>query len=78
MYRRMGDIRNKVQWKRKQLFVGNEGGGVSMAVLASFEATCKDNGIDFEKWLADVLVRLDCCPTADIRTLLSHNWKPKS
>ncbi|MBR0458531.1 MAG: transposase domain-containing protein, partial [Victivallales bacterium] len=64
--------------RKNWLFVGNGGVGVSMAVLASFAATCKDNGVDFEKWLADVLLRLDSRPASGIRTLLPHNWKPES
>ena len=63
--------------RRNWLFVGNDNGGTSMATLASFAATCKDNGVDFEKWLADVLVRLDTCPESEIKTLLPHNWKRK-
>ena len=38
----------------------------------------KDNGVDFEKWLGDVLLRLDTCPASDIKSLLPHNWKPSA
>ena len=61
--------------RRNWLFVGNENGGTSMAVLASFAATCKDNGVDFEKWLEDVLTRLDTCKASEMRSLLPHIWK---
>ena len=64
--------------RKNWLFVGGDGGGTSMAVLASFAATCKDNGVDFEKWLGDVLLRLDTCPASDIKSLLPHNWKPSA
>lgn len=63
--------------RRNWLFVGNDGGGTSMAVLASFAATCRENGIDFETWLLDVLFRLDACPASELKTLLPHNWKPE-
>ena len=33
--------------RRNWLFVGSECGGVSMAVLAGFAATCRENGVDF-------------------------------
>ena len=64
--------------RKNWLFVGGDNGGTSMAVLASFAATCKDNGVDFEKWLGDVILRLDTCPASGIGigTLLPHNWKP--
>lgn len=60
--------------RKNWLFVGNHGGGTSMAILASFAATCKDNNIDFEKWLADVLVRLDTTPADQLDTLLPVKW----
>ena len=46
-----------------------------MAILASFAATCKENGVDFEKWLLDVLVRLDHTTTRQLPSLLPHLWK---
>jgi len=44
-----------------------------MATLASFAATCKE--VNFEAWLADVLVRLDTTPSDRITELLPHIWK---
>ncbi len=63
--------------RRNWLFVGSAGGGTSMAVLASFAATCKDNGVDFERWLADVLFRLDTTPAARVAELLPHEWQKR-
>ena len=62
--------------RRNWLFVGEPSGGESMAVLASFAATCKANGVDFERWLADVLARLDTCPSESLDGLLPHRWSP--
>ena len=39
--------------RKNWLFVGNEDGGTSMATLASFAATCKDNDVNFESWLCN-------------------------
>ena len=61
--------------RKNWLFVGNENGGTSMATLASFAATCKDNGVNFEEWLADVLVRIDTIQASRITELLPHLWK---
>ena len=61
--------------RKNWLFVGNDNGGTSMATLASFAATCKDNGVDFEKWLCDVLPRLDTTPCDRITELLPHLWQ---
>lgn len=40
------------------MFVGNERGGKSFAVLASLVNTAKLNSVDPEVWLADVLERI--------------------
>lgn len=61
--------------RKNWLFVGNDNGGTSMATLASFAATCKDNDVDFEAWLCDVLLRLDTTPYDRITELLPHAWK---
>ena len=55
--------------------MGSECGGVSMAVLAGFAATCRENGVDFEEWLSDVLPRPDTHPVASIGELLPHEWR---
>lgn len=44
--------------RKNSLFVGNERGGKSFAVLASLVNTAKLNGVDPEVWLADVLERI--------------------
>lgn len=61
--------------RKNWLFVGSPEGGRSMAVLASFAATCKDNGVNFEEWLLDVVRRLDTTPAKDIDCQLPHHWK---
>ena len=45
------------------------------AVINSLVATCKDNQIDFEAWLTDILPKLGKTGMADIDTLLPHLWK---
>ncbi|MGN0866616.1 MAG: transposase domain-containing protein [Oligosphaeraceae bacterium] len=49
--------------------------GASLAFLAGFAATGKENAVDFEKWLLDVMERLDTTPAEDIDCLLPHLWK---
>ena len=61
--------------RKNWLFVGGRDGGRRMAILASFAATCKENGVDFEKWLLDVLVRLDHTTPKQLPSLLPHLWK---
>ncbi|MDP9810037.1 hypothetical protein J2W42_002898 [Rhizobium tibeticum] len=59
------------------MFVGNERGGKSFAVLASLVNTCKLNGVDPEVWLADVLERIISgkVKANEMETLLAWNWK---
>lgn len=44
--------------RKNSLFVGNERGGQTFAVLASLVNTAKLNGVDPDAWLADVLERI--------------------
>lgn len=63
--------------RKNSLFVGNERGGKSFAVLASLVNTAKLNGVDPEKWLADVLERIISGKVkADrMESLLPWAWK---
>ncbi|MGN0879302.1 MAG: transposase domain-containing protein [Oligosphaeraceae bacterium] len=45
-----------------------------MAILVGLAATCRENGVDVEEWLSDVLPRLDTHPAARIGELLPHEW----
>ena len=61
--------------RKNWLFVGNQEAGTNMAILASFAATCKLNEVNFERWLEDVIVKLDTTPSSRINELLPHEWK---
>lgn len=51
-------------------FAGSEAGGQRLAILYSFAATCKENGVYFRKWLEDVLPRLNSTPAGQIDLLI--------
>ena len=55
--------------------MGSPKGDVSLAVLASFAATGKENSVDFEKCLLDAMRKLDTTPAEDINCLLPYLWK---
>ena len=61
--------------RKNWLFVANGNGGEMAAVINSLVVTCKDNKVDFEAWLADILPRLASTCVADIDKLLPHLWK---
>ncbi|UKI32427.1 MAG: transposase [Lentisphaeria bacterium] len=56
--------------RKNCLFAGSEAGGQRLAILYSFAATCKANGICFRKWLEDVLPRLNSTPAGQIDLLI--------
>jgi transposase len=61
----------RINW----LFVGSDQGGVTAAVLFSFTASCKQQGIDAFAYLRDVLERLATHPAERLGELLPHRWQ---
>ena len=55
------------QWENR---TGSEAGGQRLAILYSFAATCKANGICFRTWLEEVLSRLTTTPAGLIDSLI--------
>ncbi len=60
--------------RKNWLFFGSDDGGRTLAVLASFTATCLQRKIDPWKYLKDVLTRLPSTPTDQLATLLPDAW----
>jgi transposase len=63
--------------RKNWLFVGEDGGGESMAVLQTIVATCKLNGINPYDYIKDVIIRLQSTETKDITPLLPTHWTPR-
>ena len=63
--------------RKNSLFVGNERGGKTFAVLASLVNTAKLNSVDPEAWLADVLERIISGKVTanQMDTLFPWTWK---
>ena len=59
-------------------FFGSDTGGRTAAVLRTFIASCKHNGVEPFAWFRDVLARIAAHPISRIAELLPHNWKPLS
>jgi len=57
-------------------FFGSDTGGRTAAILRTFVASCKRNGVEPFAWFRDVLSRLSAHPINRIAELLPHNWKP--
>lgn len=60
----------RINW----LFLGSDQGGQTAAVLFSFTATCKQQGIDAFAYLRDVFDRVATQPAARMEELLPHRW----
>jgi transposase len=56
-------------------FFGSDNGGKTAAVLRSFIASCKRNGVEPFTWFHDVLSRIPAHPITRLSELLPHNWK---
>jgi transposase len=57
-------------------FFGSDAGGRTAAILRTFIASCKRNGVEPFAWFRDVLSRIGAHPLNRIVELLPHNWKP--
>jgi len=71
-----GQIRALALGRHNHLFAGSHRGGQRDAMIYSFMATCKLQGIDPAKWLDDVLRRIPGQPEDKLIELLPQFWKP--
>lgn len=62
--------------RKNYLFAGSDTGGRRAAALYSLIETAKLNGLDPQKYIADVLVRIADHPARHIADLLPWHWKP--
>lgn len=62
--------------RKNYLFAGNDDAAQRLAMLYTFMASCKVNGINPEEWLRDVFIRLPEHPVNRVEELLPHLWKP--
>lgn len=59
------------------LFVGNDDAGQRLAILLSLMRTAAGCGLNPERYIADVLIRVQTWPASRIDELLPHLWKPE-
>ncbi|SEO01029.1 Transposase [bacterium A37T11] len=72
-------IRPLALGRRNHLFAGTHETAQDAAIIYSLFATCKKQGIDPQKWIADVLLQIND-PEEELkyRNLMPHRWKPIS
>ena len=65
--------------RKNSLFTGSETGGRNLAILYSFAASCKANGIAMRAYLEDILPRLASATQIQLDVMLPHRWqKPEN
>lgn len=69
-------IRPVALGRKNWLFAGSEEGAKRMAIIYSFVATCKLNGINPYEYFYDILPRIPEYPEKNIADLMPTRWKP--
>jgi transposase len=64
--------------RKNYLFAGSDAGGRRAAAMYSLIESAKLNGLDPQRYLADVLTRIADHPARRIDELLPWNWQPIS
>jgi transposase len=67
-------IRPTVIGKKNYMFMGSHDSAHRTAMIYSFFLSCKANGINPEKWLQDVLLRINDTKKSELKTLLPNHW----
>ena len=61
--------------RKNSLFVGNERGGQTAAILASLTSTCRRHDIDPQHYLTQLLTNLPATPISQLAQWLPDVWK---
>jgi transposase len=61
--------------RKNSLFVGNERGGQTAAILSSLTSTCRRHGIDPQHYLTQLLTNLPTTPLSQLDRWLPDQWK---
>lgn len=61
--------------RKNSLFVGNERGGQTAAILSSLTSTCRRHDIDPQRYLTQLLTNLPDTPISQLHQWLPDEWK---
>jgi hypothetical protein len=62
--------------RKNSLFVGNERGGHTAAILSSLTSTCRRHGVDPQVYLTQLLANLPETPVSQLDNWLPDRWHP--
>lgn len=63
--------------RKNSLFVGNERGGRTMAILSSFTSTCRRLGIDAQLYLTQLIASMPVLKEDELDLWLPDAWKQR-
>lgn len=69
------EMKRVVLNRKNSLFVGNERGGQTAAILASLTSTCRRHAVDPQRYLTQVLANLPATPIGKLDQWLPDRWK---
>ena len=69
------EMKRVVLNRKNSLFVGNERGGRTAAVLSSLTSTCRRHGVDPQRYFTQLLTNLPSTPTSQLGQWLPDVWR---
>lgn len=69
------EMKRVVLNRKNSLFVGNERGGRTAAVLSSITSTCRRHAVDPQRYLTQLLTNLPSTPLSQLDDWLPDHWK---
>jgi hypothetical protein len=63
--------------RKNSLFVGNERGGRTMAILSSMTSTCRRLGIDSQLYLTQLITNMPTMQQSELDLWLPDIWKQR-
>jgi hypothetical protein len=72
------DVKRIVLNRKNSLFVGNERGGQTAAILSSLTSTCRRHGIDPQRYLTQLLTNLHETPISQLPEWLPDQWRQRN
>jgi hypothetical protein len=64
--------------RKNSLFVGNERGGQTAAILSSLTSTCRRHNIDPQRYLTQLLTNLPASPISQLEQWLPDEWNRRN
>ena len=69
------EMKRVVLNRKNSLFVGNDRGGRTAAILSSFTSTCRRHAIDPQRYFTQLLTNLPATPISQLDQWLPDRWK---